>query len=162
MGWINNSPSKRYAMNWAEPNLAKVEIIARNLRRQDELEVFYSHGVTGVEAVMESWENSNICRCIDGDNGMPVGLCGVNDSLIWLLGTDDLLSTSSHRRQFIKGGKRWVNELINEGNTFLHNWALASNSTTFRWLKHLGFTIDEPIPLGEDGKLFCHFWRKNK
>lgn len=146
-------------MRWADPTVTRVEYIAKHLRFQDELEVLYSHGLAGEEAVIKSWKNSAICRCIDGDDGRPVGICGVNGSLIWLLGTDGLLATASHRRQFIRGGRPWVDGLLADGHRCLENWALASNLATLRWLQHLGFTVDTPEPKGRSAQLFCHFWR---
>lgn len=147
-------------MNWAEPTSARVESIAARLRYQDRLEVLYSHGITGEEAVIGSWKSSSICRCIDGDDGRPVGICGVNGSLIWLLGTDELLGTASHRRQFVRGGRAWVDGLLSGGVAYLENWALARNRVSLHWLEHLGFTIDTPAPLGHSAQLFCHFWRE--
>ena len=146
-------------MRWAEPTAARVQHIAGHLRYQDRLEVLYSHGLPGEEAVLQSWKNSAICRCIDADDGSPVGICGVNGSLIWLLGTEELLATASHRRQFIRGGRAWVDELLADGHLCLENWALASNLQTLRWLQHLGFTVDVPEPKGHSAQLFCHFWR---
>jgi hypothetical protein len=146
-------------MNWAEPTPARVQRIAKMLRYQDRVEVLYSHSMTGEEAVYDSWQSSSICRCIDGDDGKAVGICGVNQSLIWLLATDELLATASHRRQFIRGGRKWVDGLLLDGHRCLENWALASNRATLRWLQHLGFTIDTPAPLGRSAQLFCHFWR---
>lgn len=146
-------------MRWAEPTSARVQHIAEHLRFEDQLEVLYSHGLSGEEAVLQSWKNSAICRCIDADDGRPVGICGVNGSLIWLLGTDELLATASHRRQFIRGGRPWVDGLFADGHRCLENWALASNLSTLRWLRHLGFTVDTPEPKGRSAQLFCHFWR---
>lgn len=146
-------------MRWSEPTAARVQHIAEHLRYQDRLEVLYSHGLTGEEAVLQSWKNSAICRCIDADDGSPVGICGVNGSLIWLLGTEKLLATASHRQQFIRGGRAWVDGLLAGGHLYLENWALASNLRTLRWLRHLGFTVDVPEPKGRSAQLFCHFWR---
>jgi hypothetical protein len=147
-------------MNWADPTAARVEHIALNLRKQDAREVWFSHRKTPEQAVIESWKNSQICRCIDGDQGQPVGICGVRDGRsIWLLATDELLATGSHQRQFIRGGRRWVDGLIADGHTLLENMAMASNRQTLRWLGHLGFTIDTPEPFGPSAQLFCHFWR---
>ena len=147
-------------MNWSEPTSTRVEHIASRLRYQDRLEVLYSHGITGEDAVRDSWKSSSICRCIDGDDGEPVGICGVNGTLIWLLATDGLLATASHRRQFIRGGRAWVDGLMADGAEYLENWALASNRVSLHWLEHLGFTVDTPAPRGRSAQLFCHFWRE--
>ena len=160
MGGINYITSEVNTMRWIDPTFAHVEYIADNLREQDRLEVFYSHGVTGWESVINSWNYSEIRHGIEGDNGKPVALCGVNNSIIWLLGTDELFSSNSHRRQFIRGGKIWINELLTGGEQMLHNWALSSNVSSLRWLKHLGFEIDPPQPMGKSCQLFNHFWRE--
>ena len=145
-------------MNWSDATPARVQRIAKMLRNQDRLEVLYSHGLSGEEAVMQSWRNSQICRCIDGDDGKAVGICGVSGSWIWLLATDELLATDSHRRQFLRGGRKWVDGLMSQYQ-YLENWALWSNQTTLRWLEHLGFSIDTPAPMGRSAQLFAHFWR---
>ena len=145
-------------MNWSDPTPARVQRIAKMLRYQDRLEVLYSHSVTGEQAVYESWQNSQICRCIDGDDGKGVGICGVSGSWIWLLATDELLATASHRQQFLRGGRKWVDGLM-ANYDYLENWALWSNQASLRWLKHLGFTIDTPAPRGHSAQLFSHFWR---
>lgn len=148
-------------MRWSEPTAAGVQRIAARLRHQDRLEVLYSHQLTAEQAVYDSWRSSSICRCIDADDGKPVGLCGVNRTLIWLLGTDELLATASHRRQFIRGGRQWVDGLLQSGrHQLLENWALASNTATLRWLRHLGFTVETPAPMGRSCQLFSHFWRE--
>ncbi len=145
-------------MNWSDATPARVQRIAKMLRHQDRLEVLYSHGLSGEEAVMQSWRNSQICRCIDGDDGKAVGICGVSGSWIWLLATDELLATDSHRKQFLRGGRKWVDGLMSQYQ-YLENWALWSNQATLRWLEHLGFTIDTPAPMGHSAQLFAHFWR---
>lgn len=145
-------------MIWADPTPDRVRHIALRLRHQDRLEVMYSDGQTGEQAVWESWRNSSICRCIGADDGEPVGLCGLNRTRVWLLGTDRLAS-GADRRQLVRDGRRWVEGLLAEGHGYLENWALASNTRTLRWLNGLGFTIDTAAPLGRSAQLFCHFWR---
>lgn len=147
-------------MKWAEPTSAALQHVGRHLRWQDRLEVMHSHGQTGESAVIESWRRSEICRCIAADDGRAVGICGVNGNTIWLLATDELLAAPGDRRQFIREGRRWVDELFTQhGYQWLENWALASNATTLRWLQWLGFTVDTPEPMGRGAMLFCHFWR---
>ena len=160
MGGINYITGEVNTMKFIDPTFAHVEYIADNLREQDRLEVFYSHGITGWEAVIHSWKSSEIRHCLEGDDGRPVAVLGVNNSIIWLLATDELFASSSHRRQFIRAGKIFIDELLTGGEQMLHNWALSSNTTTLRWLKYLQFNIDPPKPMGKSCQLFSHFWRK--
>jgi len=147
-------------MNWAPPTGERVMHVARNLRKQDAMEVFCSHGMQPAEAVLSSWRNSPDCRCIEGDDGSAVGVCGVaSGGVIWLLATDGLLATPSHRRQFARGAKQWVDGLIADGAGPLHNWTMARNRDVLRWLQSLGFEIQTPAPMGPCGQLFCHFVR---
>jgi len=149
------------AVRWAPVTKERVVHIAANLRKQDAYEVFCSDAESPEEAVYGSWKDSPDCRCIDADDGTPVGICGVSPGGgIWMLATDGLLATASHRRQFIRGAKRWVDGLIAEGAGPLHNRALAKNRTTLRWLRSLGFVIHTPAPYGPCGELFCYFERR--
>lgn len=147
-------------MIWLDPTSERVERIGQLLRRQDRLEVLCSNGLTAADAVRQSWQKSELCRCIGADDGTAVGLCGVSGNLIWMLATDELLATPRDRRQFIREGRRWVDSLFDEhGYDCLQNWALASNTATIAWLRWLGFVIDVPEPMGAGGRLFSHFWR---
>lgn len=147
-------------MRLGTPTSEGVERIARLLRHQDRKEVMYSNGLEAEEAVFQSWRNSQICRCIYADDQTPVGLCGVSENRVWLLATDEMLATPSSRRQFAKASREWVDSLFDErGYECLHNWALTSNTTTLRWLRWLGFTLDVPEPMGKGCQLFSHFWR---
>lgn len=143
-------------MRWAPPTESRAWHVARNLRQADAIEVFCSHGMNPRDAVMQSWRFSPDCRCIEGDDGEPVGLCGVaSGGVIWLLATDALLATPSHRRQFIRGAKQWVDGLMAEGAGPLHNWVLAKRTRTLRWLQSLGFVVATPRPMGPCSELFC-------
>ncbi len=147
-------------MNWSTPEEWRVAHIATHLRAQDAAEVFYSDAKQPEEAVYDSWKNSPDCRCIDGDDGTPVGICGVaSGGVIWLLGTEDLLATASHRRQFIRGARKWIDGLLNEGAGPLHNWVFAANRDSIRWLKQLGFRVWPAEPHGPCAQLFCYFER---
>jgi len=147
-------------MRFVPPTEERAQHVAQHLRKQDRFEVFCSDGMQPEEAVLLSWQNSPDCRCIEGDNGEPVGLCGIAPKgRIWLLATDGLLATPSHRRQFARGAKQWVDALIADGAGPLWNHALAKNVTTLRWLRSLGFEIGTTAPLGPCGQLFCYFER---
>jgi hypothetical protein len=149
-------------MNWTTATHGRIMHVAQHMRAQDRAEVFASHGATPEDAVMQSWRSSLACHAIAGDDGEPVGLAGVSTGgRIWLLATDGLLSTPSHRRQFVRGAKMWVDALVGEGVGPLHNWALARNRVTLRWLESLGFTIEPPAPMGPRLELFCYFERRS-
>ena len=64
-------------MRCADPTEERVVHIAHHLRAEDRIEVWLSHRATGTEAVLESWADSDICRCIETSGGEPVGLTGV-------------------------------------------------------------------------------------
>jgi hypothetical protein len=162
MGGAGVDPREVNAMRWAPPTEDRVAYIAAHLRKQDAYEVFCSDASSPKEAVYGSWKDSPDCRCIDADDGTPVGICGVGPGgAIWLLATDGLLATKGERRQFIRGGRQWVDGLIADGAGLLHNFALAKNRTTLRWLRSLGFTIYPPAPYGPCGELFCYFERRD-
>lgn len=88
-----------------------------------------------------------------------MGICGVNNGVIWLLGTEGLFSTNSHVQQFIRGGRPWVNGLVEDWGC-LHNWVSHKNRQSIRWLRSLGFEVWEPEPFGPFAQLFCYFERR--
>jgi hypothetical protein len=147
-------------MRWVPATEEGALHVATHLRRQDVIEVFCSHGMQPEDAVFRSWKNSPDCRCIEGDDGSTVGIAGVaSGGQIWMLATDGLLATASHRRQLVRLAKQWVDGLIASGAGPLHNWALAKNTVTLRWLESLGFRLDHPEPFGPCAELFCYFER---
>ena len=146
-------------MRFTDPTFAHVGHVATNLRGSDRAEVFASQGQTGAAAVFASVAASWHTRAIVGDTGEPVGLCGVaRGGLIWLLGTPAMLATASHRWQFLRAGRVWVDRLVRLCGR-LHNWADARNRAALRWLGSLGFTVEPPAPFGPQGLPFHHFSR---
>lgn len=148
-------------MQWAELDPDHIKLIASNVRPEDELEVGLSHHISGYDAVWESSLNSQICKVILGDNYTPVGVTGVWDDRIWLLGTPGLMSTASHRWQLAVHGRQWVQHCLDTVGKPIGNHAYAANTRSLRWLQHLGFTLEPPAPFGPSCALFCEFWRKS-
>lgn len=56
---------------------------------------------------------------------------------------------------FLRCTRRYLDSLP----MFLENAVDARNVKTIEWLRWLGFTIEEPEPLGIHGELFHRFWR---
>lgn len=146
-------------MRWADPTAERVYEIASRIRPEDEVEVWLSHCLQGAEAVIESWANSDICRCIETSAGVPVAVTGVCGDRIWLLGTPELTATKRRRLQLCTEGRGWVEHCIDRVGGPIGNDVYAKNTASIRWLKHLGFTVEPPRPLGQSCALFSRFWR---
>ena len=146
-------------MRWGKPTEEKVLAIGQNLREEDRTEVWLSHQVDGLEAVFDSWELSDICRCIETDDGRPVGITGLVKDRIWMLGTDELTATRRGRLQLCNEGRGWVEHCLEVAGMPIGNDVYSKNTASIRWLKHLGFTVADPRPIGHAGALFSAFWR---
>ena len=150
-------------MRWAKATEERALHVAQHLRREDQREVLASHGMAGEECVMVSWESSEVVRCICLDDQTPAAICGVvpaaHGGVIWLLATDRLFETAANTRQFVRGGRVWVNALM-DGWGQLHNWVYNKNQRSMVWLRSLGFTIHPASPMGPFAELFCYFERR--
>ena len=133
--------------------------IGMNLRESDEIEVQLSHGMSGLNACMDSYCHSCMFQVFAGDDGTPVGITGMWHNSIWLLATDGLTSTKSHRWQLSTLARQWVDLCVAEVGETIGNYAYSENKKSLKWLKHLGFTVGEPEPYGVKGAPFCQFWR---
>jgi len=149
-------------MRIAEPCMAYARYVARRLRKIDQAELWASEGREPFIACMQAFRFSDDCITIVGDDERVVGLAGVNGHWIWMLGTDVLTATESHRRQLARGGRRWINALVQhtletEGHVLLHNYVHAKHLDSIRWLESLGFTVHPPEPHGPSLQLFRYF-----
>ena len=135
------------------------EHIALHMRVEDQEEIMLSHGATPKEAIDYSYAHSEICDGIEGDDGMPIGLCGVSGDRIWMLGTEELTATKSHRLQLCLLGRKWVPYCLEKVGKPIGNHVFSENKMSIKWLKFLGFTIEEPEAIGPFNALFCEFWR---
>lgn len=89
-------------------------------------------------------------------HGEPAGVVGIIDyrdyRLPWAVFTTAI---DRHPLPFLRGGRAWMRGV----SGLLLNYVDARNTMTIRWLKWLGFTIDDPIPYGVNGEPFSRFWR---
>lgn len=71
-----------------------------------------------------------------------------------------VVTTAVERYQlpFLRMCRRYIDSL----QMPLENYVDARNLRTIRWLKWLGFTVDEPKPTGINGEPFHRFWRGAK
>ena len=142
----------------------RVEMVARNLRHSDEIECRYAYGISGAEALREAVEASAIVHSICGDKGTPLGVCGLNGTIVWLLATEELTATAQRRRALALQGRRWIDKLLGDMEAagqfpMVQNWIFANNVDSLQWLRSMGFTIEIPEPIGPCAQLFRECWR---
>lgn len=88
--------------------------------------------------------------CVFGINRRtPLSSVGVP----WLIGTDAL---EKHYRTFGKHSIEYT-RLFERAFPQMENFVLAENLVTVRWLKWLGFAMDEPTPMGFANAPFIRF-----
>lgn len=142
----------------------RVEAVAASLRRSDEIECRYAYGISGAEALREAVKASAIVHSICAEKGLPVGVCGLNGAIVWLLATDELTATPERRRALALQGRRWIDKLLGDMEAagqypMVQNWVFANNVESLQWLRSMGFTIETPEPKGPCAQLFRECWR---
>ncbi|MDA0798710.1 MAG: hypothetical protein O2884_08580 [Chloroflexi bacterium] len=135
--------------------------LASRLRKADREEVWASHRLAPVDAVMDA-----VLRSRDPSmgtvDGVPVIVFGdAPDTPIgtstspWMLATDEL---ERHARTFLLLSRVFLHELTDDcGFRYLHNYVDARNLISIRWLRWLGFTVYPAAPFGVDGQPFHYF-----
>lgn len=148
-------------MRIVTPDLDHAVFVARNLRAADKFELQAAEGRHPQIACIAAFVESDEVIGIEGDDGQPCGLAGVNGHFIWMLGTDGLTGSPSHRRQLARGAREWIDSVVQSrlqsGAVLLHNWVCARNLESVRWLKSLGFEVFPPEPHGPSCQLFHYF-----
>jgi hypothetical protein len=93
-------------------------------------------------------------------DGIPIGICGVNDTevnglaSIWLMATPDLIK---HQRQFLRGCREGIDDVA-KGYKCAFNYTDARNTVHHKWLKWCGFTfIKEHKNFGRNQERFYEF-----
>lgn len=136
-----------------------IATIAARMREADRIEVMASSGSSPHHALMFSLDRSQraFTALVDGQ---PEVMFGVSDLNIltatgapWLLGTEAVVT---HQRQFLRRSIWWKEKLF-EGYDVLKNLVHDDNVVSKRWLKWLGFTLSDPMPLGKSGEAFRLF-----
>ena len=130
--------------------------IAPYLRQADTDELKALSGVSPDVGVSFSIANSQKGYAAYYD-GELTAVFGISGEIIWLVGTDTI---TQHPITFFRTSKQIFHELT-KGYKFLHNYVDARNKLHLRWLKWLGFTIEEAVNLGAEGRPFHYvYWTK--
>lgn len=129
------------------PTPESIAFLADNAREVDVTEGYYSCGTWDFPTILRaSVAASEHCLVASDDEG-PVSIFGVTkDGEVWMIGTDRM---ARHARALVRKGRHFVTLWAKVFGP-LHNVVLWRNTTSIRWLRHLGFTVhtDRRVILG--------------
>lgn len=123
--------------------------ILENLREEEKREIRKT-GVDMTSAVLGSFACSDCTFVLTADDA-AIFIFGVYEPLLgvpqaWALGTP---ACDACKTIMVRWGRRVANVLLKQYGQ-LENWCDADFKASLRWLRLLGFTVDDPV----DG--FCH------
>ena len=138
-----------------------IDHVAAHLRPDDAREIWAASRSTGHRAITRGVATA--VRCWAGlVDGEPVAIAGVSpQSLVGGVGVPWMLATPGLERverPFLRLSRPVV-EAMQEVCPQLVNYVDNRNERAQRWLRWLGFTLDEPAPYGVDRLLFRRFRR---
>ena len=146
-------------VEFVKPTIDMIKIIAQDMRRSDVVEVMSSHGYTPLQALSYSVEQSDYSTMAI-DDGVPISIFGVAVSNIttglghpWLLSSNQLFN---YKEDLFKIGPVVINDMIAVCPRLI-NHVHYENKTSIKWLKSLGFIIEDPEPYGVKGDPFHKF-----
>lgn len=136
-----------------------IEAIAADMRQADVAEIWASNRAAPLEALTVGAEVSKLSAAVWIDD-QPVAMLGlrVNDILSgkgvpWLLSTDTALK---HKREFFTLVPDVIEQML-DMCPCLYNYVHAENKVSIRWLKWIGFTVEDAAPYGLNSELFHKF-----
>ena len=135
--------------------------IARAMRASDRAEVWAAAMLGPGQGLALSLAASPLAwtGVMGGQPACMFGACAVpadpNHGVPWLLGTDAI----DHNAVAFLRHTRATITVMQERFPFLSNHVDARNATSVRWLRWLGFTLGDPVPLGPFALPFHPFWR---
>jgi hypothetical protein len=149
-----------YALTPTKPEDAL--LLAPNMRRADQEEIWASSMAKPLASLAAAIRASSISRTGWAD-GSIVCIFGIaprtmisDHGIVWMLGSNLL---PDHSFRFLRECKEGLVD-ISAGFSIIENWCDARNTVTLRWLRWLGFTIEDAQPYGVYRLPFHHFYSK--
>jgi len=146
-------------IEFIKPTDEFIKVMAEDMRESDKIEVFASHGHTPVEALRFSLKESQHATMAVGD-GIPFSMFGVAVSNVvtglghpWLLSSNHMFN---YKDYFLENAPVVIRDMVSVCPRLV-NYVHHANELSIKWLKSLGFTIENPEPYGVKGDLFRKF-----
>lgn len=138
---------------------AHADAMAPLLRPFDREEIAIMFGPDPAEMLRHGIErSSHAYAAIEG--GVPFAIGGVvplsmmgGEGMPWMLGTQGVVR---NRRWFLRESRRQLARVFDTYD-HLHNVCDARYEKSVRWLRWLGFTIGDPVPVGDRGLPYLPF-----
>lgn len=135
------------------------DFIGRNMRDVDRQELLASSMASPLQTVLSSFARSeySFTGLVDSKPVMILGVVSSNRifrvGIPWMIATSEL---EGHSMQFLRGCAP-VLDMFRQDFSYLYNHVDARNDSSIRWLKWLGFDLDEPEIYGHRKMLFHRF-----
>lgn len=133
------------------------------LREMDAKEAWAMAQMDGRQALLHSFYRSERAWAVLSD-GNPVGVFGVNSvsnqpdkGCPWFLASDGINEVWG---SLLRQARDYVFGPMMENYEMLCNYVWVENKASVRWLKWVGFTLEEPVPVGINQELFHLFWAR--
>lgn len=123
--------------------------VLSNLREPDKKELQILFGDGWDERILKNWLSMNGVRIAYMDNGEPVAVFGVMQ--VGNIGSIGMLATNNIEKEiksFLIQGKIWVDKQLKKYKTLV-NFVYSENIKAIKWLKWLGFTVEEKQGVGD-------------
>lgn len=141
-------------------NLDHLLPVAEKMRQADRDECMAGCGLGPYEVLQRSIAASPLAwTVLEGTE--PVAMFGVSQRALlsstgipWFLGAEGMERAGSLLPRFSRQVvQAWLTRYDR-----LENWVDARYEKSVRWLRWIGFTVEEPLPWGVAGLPFHHFW----
>jgi hypothetical protein len=123
--------------------------VLSNLREPDIKELQLLMGDDWYNRVLKNWKQLSGVRIACLDNGKPVAIFGVmkvgDVGSVGMLATQDI---EKELRSFLILGRKWVDVQLRKYNV-LTNFVYSENTKAIRWLKWLGFSVENHSGIGD-------------
>lgn len=143
-----------------KPTERDIEYLAANMRQSDIAEIQAAGDTRNLfDVVADGVADSALCVAVEYDGELLCIGGAAGRSLMSSKGVAWMLCTQAiekHNRLFLLHGRDCVRVLLLR-YAMLENYIDARNIKSIRWLKKMGFAIQEPMPHPISGRMFCRF-----